>query len=219
VHTNVAGMACALVVLVGCGSEEHTKAAQDGVASGDDGIGVMDLSGISLPDDPALPGDDSLSADDVWLMIRSFEPNACGMLDVHDALNGAPQFTWAITMLLPRDRIAVGEVFHFGGNDCTDDCVPGLAETYGGQGGPGGPWRGSGYRCGDDTYDQPSSAKIVALEDNGDIVIEIEDLCLVDYGPIQADMKDDPSDDVTYTADGRYRISLCPAPPPAARAQ
>ncbi|MBL9025303.1 MAG: hypothetical protein JNL21_24125 [Myxococcales bacterium] len=213
-NTKVATMACALCFVVACDSEEPTKATQDGVAPGEDGVGVMAPVGITIPGNPMIPGDDGVNADDVWLMIRSFEPNACGMLDAYDPFAGASGFSWTIQLLLPAKRLAVGEVFEFGGNECDEDCVIGGADTYGGQGGPAGPWGGSGVRCGDESYDGSSSAEIVAIED-GALVIEIRDLCLIDSGPISADLSDDPNDDVTYTADGRYRVNLCGELPPS----
>ena len=114
--------------------------------------------------------------------------------------------------MLPADQLVVGTAFDFGGNE--GETILGFAESVGGHGGPAGIWGASGLHCNDDTYNLPSSGQIVAIDEDS-VTIDFYDLCFTDYGPMRADLSDDPKDDVTYRADGRYKVSLCSAPPTA----
>ncbi len=207
VNRVIAAVAMTVGLGAGCSQPSGAPLPEPWVAADEERLGVMERFGFSIPDDPSLAGDDALDANDVWLTIRSFEPSVCSMLDASDLFSDAREFSWAINLLLPAEKLAVGQTFQFGGNECAAECVVGSAETWGGQDGPLGPWSGTGYRCGDDSYDLPIAAEVVAVDDDA-ITIEIYDLCLLDSGPSQ-DGPDDPSDDVLYDASGRYRIEWC----------
>lgn len=191
-----------------CGTEdiETVQATQEGVTAGEHGVGIMAPSGIDIPDA-------GLRADDVTIFIRSYDPQSCAMPNAANLLEEATAFSWAVFLMLPADQLVVGTTFDFGGNEEAGPTI-GFADSVGGHGGPAGIWIDSGLHCNDDTYDLPSSGQIVAVDEES-ITIEIHELCFTDYGPLQDDLSDDPTDDVTYRADGRYTVSLCSAPPTA----
>lgn len=197
-----------LVLVAACGQSEGgetVQAAQEGVASGATGVGIMAPLGLDL-------SEQGYAADDVTIFIRSFDPMACSMPTAPDLFSGATGFEWSIVLLLPAADIHVGKTFRFAGNECEgSDCVLGSADSIGGQGGPAGEWLGSGLRCDDDSYDLPALGEIVAVGDDT-ITVEISELCFTDHGPISEDFADDPGDDVIHRVEGRFEISICSEP-------
>lgn len=187
------------------GQGETVAAIQEGVPAGENGVGLMLPLGLDMPDYGLAP-------DDVTVFIRSFDPNACSMAQAVDLFDGADGFQWSVFLMMPAAEVQIGRKFRFGGNECEGpDCVMGFADSIGGQAGPAGAWLGSGLRCDDDSYDLPVDGEIVDVGESS-MTIELSNLCFTDYGPLEADLSDDPGDDVIHRVEGRFEVTLCSEP-------
>lgn len=189
---------------LGCGEEEsaplpEVSASQESVEAGANGIGIMVDSGFDMPEE-------GFSPDDLNIFIRSYDPGSCTMPGEYDLLGGTEDFAWSVFLWIPAEEVYVGASFPFGGNGT--GTIIGSADSAGGDEGPAGRWGASGLHCDDPTYDLPSTATIVAVEESS-ILLQISDLCFTDYGPIDEFAADDTSDDVVHRADGLYEISRC----------
>lgn len=174
---------------------------QEGVGDAPTGLGVVQTSGVNLPQYGLL-------GDDQEVFIRSFDPQSCSVDGPGGWAGDHEGFAWLLYLRIPAKDLVAGTELDLG------DYA--IASTEALRSGPTG-WSGDGYACsgGANYRDVAPTAEIVSV-DSGALTIEVRDLCFVDSGPIeirdiggQETDYDDPADDVAVDVSGTYTISRC----------